>query len=53
MWLEKAVASASLPGAHSTDKQVAQARLRLGTVYWQLGQSSQVTVLTRIFPLAC
>lgn len=47
-WLEKAVASASLPGSHSTDKQLAQAKLQLGTVYWQLGLSSQVTLLAGI-----
>ncbi|KAL3133073.1 hypothetical protein ABBQ38_006975 [Trebouxia sp. C0009 RCD-2024] len=38
VWLEKAVASASLPGSHSTDKQLARARLQLGSAYWQLGR---------------
>ena len=53
MWLEKAVASASLPGSHATDKQVARARLQLGVVYWQLGQSSQVTLFASRLPQAC
>ncbi|KAL0025266.1 hypothetical protein WJX77_012112 [Trebouxia sp. C0004] len=41
LWLERAVASASLKGAGATDKQVAFSRFQLGCVCWDLASESQ------------
>lgn len=43
-WLLKAIASAGLEGSQSTDNQVAQAKLQLGSACWELGQESEVTM---------
>ena len=41
-WLHKAIASAGLEGSQSTDKQVAQTKLQLGSACWELGEDSEV-----------
>jgi len=43
LWLERAVASASLEGAGATDKQVALSKFQLGCVCWDLASESQVS----------
>jgi len=43
LWLERAVASASLEGGGATDRQVALSTFQLACVCWDLASESQVS----------